>query len=70
MNILNTTGWFTLKDEFYIPVVISNAAKAKNATIKVFTHEDKWYGITYREDLPELVEAIAGYINEGLYDGI
>lgn len=59
-----------LKDEFYIPVVISNAAKAGKATIKVFTNEDKWYGITYREDLPQLVEAVAGYINDGLYEGM
>ena len=27
-------------------------------------------GITYREDLPELKEAIGGYINAGLYEGI
>lgn len=59
-----------MKDEFYIPVVISNAVNAGNATVKVYENSDKWYGITYREDLAEIKEAIKGYINDGLYKGI
>ncbi len=58
------------KDEFFIPTIINNMAKSGKATIKVYTNKDKWYGITYREDLPELKEAIGGYINAGLYEGI
>jgi UTP-glucose-1-phosphate uridylyltransferase len=59
-----------LKDEFFIPTVISTAKDKGKATIKVFKNTDKWYGITYREDLAELKEAIGGYINDGLYEGI
>lgn len=58
------------KDEFFIPTIINDMAKSGKATIKVYTNKDKWYGITYREDLPELKEAIGGYINAGLYEGI
>ena len=59
-----------MKDEFFIPSVISKAVDTGNATVKVFKNTDKWYGITYREDLQEVKDAIGGYINDGLYKGI
>lgn len=59
-----------LKDEILIPVIIGDMAQSGDATVKVYTNKDKWYGITYREDLPELKGAIEGYINEGLYSGM
>ena len=59
-----------MKDEFYIPLVISDAVRDGLATVKVYRNADRWYGITYREDLPEVKEAIGGYINDGLYEGI
>lgn len=59
-----------MKDEFFIPSVISKALDTGKATVKVFKNADKWYGITYREDLAEVKEAIGGYINDGLYEGI
>ena len=59
-----------MKDEFFIPSVISKALATGKATVKVFKNADKWYGITYREDLAEVKEAIGGYINDGLYEGI
>ncbi len=59
-----------LKDEFLIPVVISTAVAEHGASVKVYTNADKWYGITYREDLPEVKEAVNGYVSDGLYKGI
>lgn len=58
------------RDEFFIPSVISKALDGKRASVKVFTNDDKWYGVTYREDLDEIKNAINGYINDGLYEGI
>ena len=59
-----------MKDEFFIPSVISTALNDGRATVKVFENADKWYGITYREDLQEVKDAIGGYIENGLYEGI
>ena len=59
-----------MKDEFFIPYVISTAVNEGKATVKVFENTDKWYGITYREDLGEVQQAIGGYVNDGLYAGI
>ena len=58
------------KDEFQIPVSIGRMVTDGLVTVKVYRNKDKWYGITYREDLPELKEVIKRYINEGLYEGI
>lgn len=58
------------KDEFFIPSVISKALEEGRATVRMFKNSDKWYGITYREDLAEVKEAIGGYVDDGLYEGI
>ncbi len=58
------------KDEFFIPSVISKAVDEGKASVRVFRNADKWYGITYREDLAEVKEAIGGYVNDGLYEGL
>ena len=58
------------KDEFFIPSVISKAVDEGKASVRVFENADKWYGITYREDLAEVKEAIGGYIRDGLYQGL
>ena len=58
------------KDEFLIPTVISEILNEGNATVKVFRNEDKWHGITYREDLPDVQNAIAKLIADGSYNGI
>lgn len=59
-----------MKDEFFIPTVISSALAEGRATVDVYRNSDRWYGITYREDLEEVKRAIGGYVHDGLYKGI
>ena len=56
------------KDEFFLPFVINSMLKAGKATVKVLKNSDKWYGITYREDLDEIKNAMRAYIEKGLYN--
>ncbi len=58
------------KDEYLVPRVVGDLISENKAKVKVYLTKDKWSGITYREDLPGLKEAIKGYIDEGLYPGI
>lgn len=58
------------KDEIYIPTVISDAVNDGKAKVKMFKTTDKWYGITYRDDLEKIKKAIGEYIENGLYEGI
>lgn len=59
-----------LKDEFFIPLVIDKMIKEDNEKIKVLTTDEKWYGVTYREDKEAVVAAVKKLFAEGLYDGI
>ena len=55
-----------LKCEYYLPSVVS-AALAEGGRVQVLTSPDKWYGVTYREDKPELVAALRAMSEAGLY---
>ena len=56
-----------MKCEYYLPTVVTNALEAGTADVHVLTSADKWHGITYREDKPELVEALKKMSEDGLY---
>ncbi len=51
----------------YIPNVVGQLLEEGRATVKVMRSGDKWYGVTYREDKPDVEGAIAGFIKSGLY---
>ena len=59
-----------MKDEYLIPRVVGDLIDKGEVKVKVYLTKDKWSGITYREDLPGLKEAIKGYIEQGLYEGL
>lgn len=56
-----------MKCEYFLPTVVTNALEAGKADVHVLTSADKWHGITYREDKPELVEALKKMSEDGLY---
>lgn len=58
------------KDEFYLPFVVGHLIKEKKASVKVLPCQDKWYGMTYREDKAAVQDAMRKMIGDGLYDGI
>lgn len=60
----------TMKAEFFLPTVIDNAIKENIVTVKVLPTYEKWYGVTYKEDMPFVREGIARLTERGLYDGI
>lgn len=59
-----------LKDEFYIPAVMDNLIHKHNYDIKVLESEEKWYGVTYREDKKAVADALNEKIEKGYYEGI
>lgn len=56
-----------LKAECYLPFVVDDLIKAGKATVKVLTSSDKWFGVTYKEDKPFVVESIQGLKDKGEY---
>ncbi len=56
-----------LKAEYYLPTVVSWLIGEDAARVKILRSEDKWYGVTYREDKPVVVQAIREKTASGLY---
>jgi NDP-sugar pyrophosphorylase family protein len=56
-----------LKGEYFLPTVVSQLIDADKARVKVLTSADKWYGVTYKEDKPVVMQAVADKAAEGLY---
>ena len=55
------------KGEYFLPTVVSQLIDEGKARVKVLRSEDKWYGVTYREDKPTVVAAITEKTAAGLY---
>lgn len=55
------------KSEFYIPLCVNTLIKEKRASMRVLTSDAKWFGVTYKEDKPEVVRRISKLIEEGIY---
>lgn len=58
------------KDEFFLPTVVDNLINNENKKVKVLTTDEKWYGVTYKEDKESVVNALQKLVEEGYYDGI
>ncbi len=57
----------TPKAEFYLPSVVANLIATNEKDVSVLVAEDKWYGVTYKEDKPNVVAAIKEKIDNGEY---
>ena len=56
-----------LKGEYYLPAVVSSLLSQHKARVKVLRSGDKWYGVTYKEDKPVVVNALASMRKDGTY---
>ena len=56
-----------LKDEYFLPSVVSQLLAERKARVRVLSSEDKWYGVTYKEDKPVVVNALAEMRKNGTY---
>lgn len=55
------------KSEMYIPSVVFEMIDEKLATVKVLEADSPWFGVTYKEDKPYVVEKINALIEKGEY---
>ena len=47
-----------MKCEYFLPSVVSDLLSAGKASVAVLESEDKWYGITYKEDKPAVTAGV------------
>jgi dTDP-glucose pyrophosphorylase len=55
------------KSELLIPEVVDALVRTGQARLKVLRTPDSWFGVTYREDRPRVVESIRRLIAQGDY---
>ena len=57
-----------LKCEYFLPFVVNEQLEEGSATAKVLPCEETWYGVTYKEDLASVENAIAQMKKDGIYE--
>ncbi|MBQ5881525.1 MAG: nucleotidyltransferase [Bacteroidales bacterium] len=65
--LANPANMSNLKSEFFIPLCVNTLINQKRVSLKVLTSEAKWFGVTYKEDKPEVVSKISKLIADGIY---
>ena len=55
------------KSELLIPATLDRYIKKGDIRIKVLMSNERWFGVTYREDKPFVVESVREMINRGVY---
>lgn len=56
-----------LKKEFLVPVLIDRLIKEEKVSVEILPTEDKWIGITYKEDTEAAREEFRRMAEEGIY---
>ncbi len=56
-----------LKAEYLLPIFIDSLLKQGKVSVKVLPTQDRWFGVTYQEDKPVVVESFAKLIEAGVY---
>ena len=56
-----------LSAEFYLPSVVNEVLKEGKARVKVLETNEKWFGVTYKEDRSVVINNLISLLEEGVY---
>lgn len=65
-SFINSFG-MDLKSELDIPTSVDRYVKNGEITIQILMSNERWFGVTYREDKPFVVESIKKMVRKGIY---
>ena len=57
-----------LKAEYLLPTLIGHLLEENQCTVKVLETHDKWFGVTYKEDKPAVMDSFRNLIEQGIYN--
>ena len=57
-----------LKAEYLLPIYIDELLQAGKISVKVLNTNDKWFGVTYKEDKDYVEKSFARLIEDGIYE--
>ena len=55
------------KGEYLLPTIIGDLLKEDKMRVEVQKSHDEWFGVTYKEDKPDVVASIQKLIKDGVY---
>lgn len=56
-----------IKKEYLLPIIVDQLIKSDKAQVTLLETNDKWFGVTYKEDMNTVVESFCRLIAEGVY---
>ena len=56
-----------MKAEYLLPIYIGQLLREGKVSVKALETHDKWFGVTYAEDRPLVVESFRALIESGVY---
>lgn len=56
-----------VKQEYLLPAIVDQLIQSGKASVKVLETQDKWFGVTYKEDKEGVVASIKKLIADGVY---
>lgn len=56
-----------LKSEFYLPFLVRDMLSENKCTVDVLETKDRWFGVTYKEDKPDVVKSVQALVDSGAY---
>lgn len=67
-EFLEKTRADDLKAEYLLPTIVGDMLKKEQIEVKVLQSKDKWFGVTYKEDKEDVIQAIRGLVASGFYE--
>ena len=56
-----------LKAEYLLPTIVDQLVKEERGSVTVLKTKDKWFGVTYREDVPTVAAEFKKLVEDGIY---
>ena len=55
------------KAEYLLPTIVDGMLRGQKARVSVLPTDDRWFGVTYHEDIPSVKESFLELAREGVY---
>lgn len=60
-------NWDNIKAEFFIPLIADEFIRSAGNNIKVIPTSAQWFGVTYKEDAPEVKASVNKLVEDNVY---
>ena len=55
------------KSEYLLPSVVQQLIDAQKAQVKIITANSRWFGVTYKDDKPLVIQKLKELTEQGIY---